>query len=538
MKYIATIIYLLVSLNITKAQVQWVKQISSSSQSYFEYGTTITDGTYNYMIGKFANQLFLPNDTLGATGSSEIFIAKFDGNGNNIWSKTLIDPSNTTEDSENANAVYDPINQCIYITGHFVTFISFPGANSLSGYSDIFLAKMDLDGNFIWAKKAGGMGRDQAQVYVNPYGKIYLVTQSNDSAYYDNYHIGPGGALVTYDTDGNCLSAEIKYNYDNIQQNFVFLNFINSDIVYYGSFVTPTFFLDTANFSSLGNYDAFIARADSTGKIKWIKKFGSEGREYISPACVRSNGDIVFLATLTDSISFLDTSLSISDNDIVLSTLDENGTLKWVKKFNINSPTLSSGIGIKINNNQNLVITGYFNGTANFGNMQMTANTTNDMFLLRFDTLGNCFSTFNFGKAYSNSVALDNNDNIYLCGNFFNNVSIGSINLNMQGYVADIYLAKFDASTYTNTRTAPNNTLIIYANPNKGTCNITIPEDLKNSPSLTLMIYNAQGSLIQKQQIQQLQDKVKLSLDAEAKGMYNVTLSDGSKMYYGKIVFE
>ena len=108
----------------------------------------------------------------------------------------------------------------------------------------------------------------------------------------------------------------------------------------------------------------------------------------------------------------------------------------------------------------------------------------------------------------------------------------------MLGYNTDIYLAKFDIATHSNTRTAPNNTLIIYANPNKGTCNITIPDDLKNSPNLTLMIYNAQGSLIQKQQILQLQDKVKLSLDAEAKGMYNVTLTDGSKMYYGKIVFE
>jgi hypothetical protein len=27
-------------------------------------------------------------------------LAKFDSNGNNIWSKTLIDPSNTTEDGE------------------------------------------------------------------------------------------------------------------------------------------------------------------------------------------------------------------------------------------------------------------------------------------------------------------------------------------------------------------------------------------------------------------------------------------------------
>jgi hypothetical protein len=54
----------------------------------------------------------------------------------------------------------------------------------------------------------------------------------------------------------------------------------------------------------------------------------------------------------------------------------------------------------------------------------------------------------------------------------------------MLGYNSDIFLAKFDLATHNNTRTAPNNTLIIYANPNKGTCNITIPDDLKNSPSL------------------------------------------------------
>jgi hypothetical protein len=121
---------------------------------------------------------------------------------------------------------------------------------------------------------------------------------------------------------------------------------------------------------------------------------------------------------------------------------------------------------------------------------------------------------------------------------FLTMLALAQLILNMLGYNSDIFLAKFDLATHNNTRTAPNNTLIIYANPNKGTCNITIPDDLKNSPNLTLMIYNAQGSLIQKQQIQQLQDKVKLSLDAEAKGMYNVTLTDGGKMYYGKIVFE
>jgi hypothetical protein len=57
-----------------------------------------------------------------------------------------------------AYAAFDSVNQCIYLSGHFVNQITFPGLTTLFGYSDIFLAKMDLNGNFIWAKKAGGFG--------------------------------------------------------------------------------------------------------------------------------------------------------------------------------------------------------------------------------------------------------------------------------------------------------------------------------------------------------------------------------------------
>jgi hypothetical protein len=525
----------------TYAQVDWVKQISSSSQSYNDNGNLISDGTNNYMIGTFGSSLNLPNDTLFAFGMAAIFITKFDADGNCIWSKTITEPSNTTEDGVLVNAVFDSVNQCIYLAGHFVNQITFPGLTTLFGYSDIFLAKMDLDGNFIWAKKAGGFGlsRDFARVYMNSFGKIYLVTHSNDSCYFDSFHIGTGGALVTYDTDGNCLSAEVKFNYTSAEPNFVHLDFIGKDVIYYGSYTTSIFNLDTVVFNSLGDYDGFIARADSTGKVKWVHKLRSLGRETVSSIFVNTNKDILLSCTFNETIDFIGTNLSTLGSDIALASLNENGNLKWVKKFNINSSNLSAGMDLTINSNQNIILTGYFNGTADFGNLQMTSTSSvYDMFLAKFDTLGNCLSTFNFGKAAGTSLTIDNNDNIYVGGGFFDNVSIGPINLNMQGYNFDIFIAKFDLATHSNTRTAPNNTLIIYANPNKGTCNITIPDDLKSSPNLTLMIYNAQGSLIQKQQIQQLQDKVKLSLDAEAKGMYNVTLTDGGKMYYGKIVFE
>jgi hypothetical protein len=181
-------IFCLILAHFVNAQVQWAKQIGSSSLYDIENAQIISDGVNIYMIGSFEGSLFLPNDTLYANGSEDIFIAKFDANGSNLWSKNIGGNSSTTMDYESANGVYDPVNHCIYLSGHFVNNFYFPGVGYITGNSDIFLAKMDLDGNFIWAKKAGGNGNDQAQVYVNPYGKIYLVTQSTDSAYFDNFH--------------------------------------------------------------------------------------------------------------------------------------------------------------------------------------------------------------------------------------------------------------------------------------------------------------------------------------------------------------
>ena len=82
------------------------------------------------------------------------------------------------------------------------------------------------------------------------------------------------------------------------------------------------------------------------------------------------------------------------------------------------------------------------------------------------------------------------------------------------------------------------NSLVIYANPNEGKCNITIPDEFKHEKNLTLSIYDNTGKLIQQGTVEMNEDKVRVNLEAEAKGIYNVTLSNGKKNYGGKIVFE
>ena len=82
------------------------------------------------------------------------------------------------------------------------------------------------------------------------------------------------------------------------------------------------------------------------------------------------------------------------------------------------------------------------------------------------------------------------------------------------------------------------NTLLIYANPNTGRCNITIPDEFRHEDHLTLFIYDSKGTLIQKASIERTEETYRLDIRAQAAGIYQAVLTNGKKNYTGKIVFE
>jgi predicted neuraminidase len=62
--------------------------------------------------------------------------------------------------------------------------------------------------------------------------------------------------------------------------------------------------------------------------------------------------------------------------------------------------------------------------------------------------------------------------------------------------------------------------------------------DFINEKNLTLSIYDNSGKLIQQKTLEMKDGNIKLNLEQEAKGIYNVVLSNKKKSYNGKIVFE
>jgi hypothetical protein len=127
---------------------------------------------------------------------------------------------------------------------------------------------------------------------------------------------------------------------------------------------------------------------------------------------------------------------------------------------------------------------------------------------------------------------------VLFSGRFINIINIGSNQFTSHG-LWDVFFAKSDAITgLEEVERVASNKLHIYANPNSGKCNITIPDEFLNEKYLTLTVFDHSGKVIQQYTLHLNNGKISLDLEAQAAGVYNVTLSNGPKTYSGRIVFE
>ena len=153
---------LIATFNANAQNWQWIKHIKGNSSE--DVTSICTDFNGNvYIIGEYsflymtapAASISFDSITLPPNGDNQLFVAKYSSAGNILWAKS-IGGNNVIGNSdiyEYANSIsYDPLNQCIYVTGNIYGTVPF-GSTTLSGYGVSFYTKMDLNGNYIWAKQ-------------------------------------------------------------------------------------------------------------------------------------------------------------------------------------------------------------------------------------------------------------------------------------------------------------------------------------------------------------------------------------------------
>ena len=107
--------------------------------------------------------------------------------------------------------------------------------------------------------------------------------------------------------------------------------------------------------------------------------------------------------------------------DIYVAKLDPTGAFVWVQTYGSTSNLADRGLDIDIDSSSNVYITGYFQGTVNFGNGDVTAAGGSDIFVLKLDSSGAfqwVYTAGGSGNDNGKGIAIDISGNVYTAGFF------------------------------------------------------------------------------------------------------------------------
>ena len=282
-------------------------------------------------------------------------------------------------------------------------------AASFGSIDNIFISKLDANGNLVWAKSIG----DE-----------------------DNSEIAYGIAI---DASGN-----------------IYVTGIFAD--------TTDFDPDSAGVFQLipvGDGDVFILKLDSSGNFIWAKQFGGPYDDSPEAIAVDDAANVYTVGTFYDSCDFDPDSFSVFTLtsqgllDIFISKLDSSGNFIWAKQFNGTSG--AEGSSIAIDPFQNVLTTGWFQDTVDFdpgsGVVQLISGNFGDMFVSKLDSNGDFIWVKDFGDSssavYGWGITTDETGNVYSTGHFFGSVDFDTgpgISILSSAGGEDIYLLKLNGS--------------------------------------------------------------------------------------------
>jgi len=439
----------------------WSKRFRGSSDDV-GYSVSVDSSGNVYITGYFqsSNIDFGGGELTNAGGCegwpcSDIFLARFDSNGNHKWSKRF-----GGSDHDYGYSVSVDSSGNVYITGSFSSSTIDFGGGALNG-PGIFLAKFDSNGNHLWSKRFGGSSDDIGySVSVDSSGNVYI------TGWFKSSTIDFGGGALTnagggypdiflakFDSNGNHKWSK-KFGGDRDDGVYSVSVDSSGNVYITGSFSSSSINFGGGALTNAGGTDIFLAKFDSNGNHLWSKRFGGSDWDYGNSVSVDSSGNVYITGYFgyfkSSTIDFGGGALtSAGGYDIFLARFDSNGNHKWSKRFGGSSD--DRGYSVSVDSSGNVYITGYFmSSTIDFGGGVLTNDCDQygcpaDIFLARFDSNGNHLWSKRFGWIsfdYGTSVSVDNSGNVYGTGYFSGDFDFGACPLSGYGDY-DIYLIKY-----------------------------------------------------------------------------------------------
>ena len=480
-----------------------------------------------------------------SAGEDDMFISKFSSTGTLIWSKQMGGPG-----EDRIESIAFDVSGNLVLTGFFEATVDFdPGVGTINltsaGERDIFISKLDSNGNVLWANRIGGSG-DNWGYYIctDTTGNIHVTGSFSAIADFDPtsavYNLTSTGDddifIAKYSNDGNLIWAK---QIGSLGSDF------GSSIAFdaSGNSYSTGFYSGNADFDPGAgvftmnsiNSTIFILKLDPNGDFVWSRQITGSGSEFATAIALDAAGNIFTTGFFTDTADFDPGSgtynlTSSGGMSSFICKFDANGEFEWAKQ--LNSTIGVTPLSLALDNFGNIYTSGHFYGTTDFNPgtdmYELSVDATNDMFVLKLDPQGNFAWVQQLGGSAAatesaRNIFHDKNGSLYVTGSFIGNADFDASSglFNLTAIDSDAFVYKLSDELLKNENFA-RSSVILSPNPAAGYTSIT-----GISTDTTIKIFDMTGKIV----LQTIVANESLRIDTTefANGVYIVQLENQGK---------
>lgn len=474
----------------------WVELLGGNSADYVS--KIVVDQQSNiYGIGHFRDRL---NQTQ-SFGSEDVLVFKYNSTGQLLWTKQL---GGLGDDLGKAIAIND--NGALFITGHYRNTLYYDNDSLVStGNTDVFVAKLDLQGNVVWIKSIGTTGFETgSSIACDALGNSYIVGTFEDSLNIDNQNLQSYGSLnnfiIQLSPSGNLVwhNSLGTPTFDNLKDIQLDANGNIYIVGYFRNVLLGTL----GQLNSSGDQDALLLKLNANGQALWWKNLGGTFADFgfaleVAPPYIYWTGvhqDTMLVNGLNQ--------VSEGEFDAFLIQADLQGNTHWIQQ--VGGLDDSKAFDLATTSDGRIYLAGYFEGTAKWANDSFSSRTPrhvpSDVFISEYDSNGNYIAVQTFQGAmtdFATGIAvLDSN--FYVAGVCQDSIYFDSVLEISQALSTDIFIAKYHKSRYTNIAliNALTFKVQLYPNPSSGLVHLNF--ELKEVKAIDISLYNNLGQLVAK----------------------------------------
>jgi hypothetical protein len=234
----------------------------------------------------------------------------------------------------------------------------------------------------------------------------------------------------------------------------------------YGNSYVTGGFARTATFGGITltarwGYEMFLAKYRPDGSVEWAKQFAGPGNDYGQAITVDANGDILVTGRFQDSIDFGNqVCRGTGGEDMFLARFQNDGTLSWA--LSEGGPGNQEGNGICLDNAGNILVSGSFWTMAVFNGDTLPGNSNSLLFVAKYTSDGRLIwvrGGSGNGRSHGFDVRTDSYGNIFVAGKYDGTAIFGRDTLVSTSIIRDYVACLYPDGRYNWIRSAGRSSL-------------------------------------------------------------------------------